>query len=111
MPAPETAIPGEAELTALMATVYRAVDWRKQGGSNVLERWASMVLVASRAPTIGAFANTLCNRLGVGFLPDAALPLIAACRPHERVLLDLLGEESVPLAAAAYRLAKETRAK
>jgi hypothetical protein len=110
MPAIETTpavVPGEADLIRLLALVYRAVDWKTQGGKSVLDRWSGMLLVASRSDTVGELVNTLCTRLGVGNIPSDAVDLIAACQPLERALLDLVAAEHIPVAAAAYTKAKE----
>jgi hypothetical protein len=99
-------IPGELDLYKLLATVYRNVDWSVQGGKSILDRWSGMLLVASRQETLGALVNSLCTRLGVGRLPEAANELIAACKPYDRQLLDLVADETVPVAMAAYAEAK-----
>ena len=102
-------LPGEPELTDLLALVYRAVDWKTQGGKSVLDRWSGMCLVASRAETIGALVNTLCTRLGVGALPPESTTLLTACKPHERALLGLMADETVPMAMKAYAKARASR--
>lgn len=102
--------PGEAELIALLALVYRSVDWRAQGGRSVLDRWSGMVLVASRAETVGEFVSSLCARLGVGSLASDAVELLAACHPYEAALLDWVAREHIPVAMMAYAAAKERRA-
>lgn len=100
-------------MVRLLALVYRSVDWGKQGGSSVLDRWAGMVLVASRANTVGGVVNDLCQRLGVGIPRETERgeieALLASCQPHEGALLDWLDEETIPVATMAYGEAREMR--
>lgn len=106
--------PGQAEVIRLLSAVYRAVDWKAQGGKSVLDRWSGMILVASRAGTVGELLSSLCARLGVGSLHGTIgheLPaLLAACQPYQAALLDWVAREHVPVAMLAYQKAREERA-
>lgn len=77
----------------------------------MLDRWSGMVMVASRAETIGEFANNLCKRLGVGSTYPAAdlAGAVVAIAPHEREVLDWIDREAIPVAMMAYAKAKEGR--
>jgi hypothetical protein len=103
--------PGRAETISLLASIYNAVDWNRQGGSSVLDRWSGMVMVAIRAETIGEFANNLCKRLGVGSTYPASdlSRLVEQISPHERDVLDWIDRETIPVAMMAYAKAKEER--
>lgn len=104
-----TSRPGQPELVQLLALVYKSVDWKVQGGKNVLDRWSGMILVASRAETVSEMINTLCTRLGVGSIraqSDVVVALLDACKPHDRELLELADREAVPLAMMAYDMAR-----
>lgn len=112
MPSPEDPAtqPGEPELIEILAHLYRATDWAAIGGKSTLDIWGGRVLVASRAGTIGELVNRLATTLRLAHLPAEVVPLIAACRPHERALLRLLATETIPLATAGYLRAREIRA-
>jgi len=102
--------PGREALIDLLASIYRAVDWRAQGGSSVQDRWSGMLMVASRAETVGELVNNLCKRLGVGSVWGDTMPAqIAACEPYEADLLDWVDRETVPVAMRAYSRARERR--
>lgn len=76
----------------------------------MLDRWSGMLMVASRAETVGELINNLCKRLGVGAPRGDITALLAACEPHEAALLDLVDRETIPVAMLAYQAAKEMRA-
>lgn len=77
----------------------------------MLDRWSGMVMVASRAETIGEFANNLCKRLGVGSTYPAAelAEAIIAVTPYERDVLDWIDREAIPVAMMAYAKVQEDR--
>lgn len=103
------AMVGEDELVALLAAIYRRVAWSELGGKSVLDLWTSRLMVASRAPTLPAAVDRLCGLLGVRSMPEDAVPLLASCRVNEADLLDILADETIPIAMSAYVLAKEQR--
>jgi len=96
-----------------LASIYKSVDWARQGGASVLDRWSGMVMVASRAETIGEFANNLCKRLGVGSTYPAAelADAVIAIEPYEMDILDWIDREAIPVAMMAYAKAREDRAR
>lgn len=104
-------VAGEDDLVALLAAIYRRVDWATMGGKSVLDIWTARVRVASRAPSLPAAVHRLCGLLGVRSMPEDAVPLLATCRTNEADLLDILAEETIPIAMSAYVLVKETRGK
>lgn len=77
----------------------------------MLDRWSGMVMVASRAETIGEFANNLCKRLGVGSTYPASelAEAIIAITPYERDVLDWIDREAIPVAMMAYAKVQEDR--
>ena len=103
------AVAGEDELVALLAAVYRSVDWKTVGGKSVLDVWSGRIAVASRAPTMAAAVDRLCDLLGVRSLPEEAAPLLRACRANEAALLDIWADESLPLAMEAYHAVRQAR--
>jgi hypothetical protein len=95
------ALEREDELTAVLAAVYGAVDWRAIGGKSAWDVWTGRVLVASTQPTLGALVTRLCGMLGVRSLPEAAAAPLEACRANEPALLALVADEHVPVAMRA----------
>lgn len=102
-------VAGEDTLIDLLAAIYRRVDWASIGGKSVLDIWSGRLLVASRAPTLAAAVDRLCGLLGIRAMPEEAVSLLAICRTNEADLLDILAEETRPIAMQAYVAVKAAR--
>jgi len=96
--------------TELLAHIYRRIPWAKINTSkNAWDIWNHRVRAAATRLNLNEFTSRLCNYFGLQHLPLQALPILDALRPAERLILNTIYSEHIPIAMMAVARAKEMK--
>lgn len=100
----------EGKIVELLAFVYNSVNWKKLHiGKNVYDVFNHRVRAASRRATLFEAISKLANYFGVQSLPMEAIALLQELRPYERLVLNKMYTEHIPISMMAIMRAKEKR--
>lgn len=100
----------EDKIVELLAFVYNSVNWKKlRIGKNVYDVFNHRVRAASRRATLFEAISKLANYFGVQSLPMEAIALLQELRPYERLVLNKMYTEHIPISMMAIMRAKEKR--
>lgn len=100
----------EGKIVELLAFVYNSVNWKKLHiGKNVYDVFNHRIRAASRRATLFEAISKLANYFGVQSLPMEAIALLQELRPYERLVLNKMYTEHIPISMMAIMRAKEKR--
>lgn len=100
----------EDKTVELLAIVYNSINWRKMHTSkNPHDVFNHRVRAASRRATLFEAISKLANYFGLQSLPTEAIQLTQELRPYERVVLNKMYMEHIPMSMMAIMRAKERR--
>jgi len=102
----------EEKTVELLAIVYNTINWGKMHTSkNPHDVFNHRVRAASRRATLFEAISKLANYFGLQSLPTEAIQLTQELRPYERVVLNKMYMEHIPMSMMAIMRAKERRRK
>lgn len=94
----------------LLAIMYNSVDWRSMRTSkNPHDIFNHRVRAASRRATLYEAVSKLANYFGLQSLPAEAVRIVQELRPVERLVLNKLYTEHIPMSMLGIMRAKEIR--
>jgi len=100
----------EDKTVELLAIVYNSINWGKMHTSkNPHDVFNHRVRAASRRATLFEAISKLANYFGLQSLPTEAIRLTQELRPYERVVLNKMYMEHIPMSMMAIMRAKERR--
>lgn len=100
----------EDKTVELLAIVYNTINWGKMRTSkNPHDIFNHRVRAASRRATLFEAISKLANYFGLQSLPTEAIWLTQELRPYERVVLNKMYMEHIPMSMMAIMRAKERR--
>jgi hypothetical protein len=100
----------EDKTVELLAIVYNSINWSKMHTSkNPHDIFNHRVRAASRRATLFEAISKLANYFGLQSLPTEAIQLTQELRPYERVVLNKMYMEHIPMSMMAIMRAKERR--
>jgi len=100
----------EDKTVELLAVVYNSINWSKMRTSkNPHDVFNHRVRAASRRATLFEAISKLANYFGLQSLPTEAIQLTQELRPYERVVLNKMYMEHIPMSMMAIMRAKERR--
>lgn len=100
----------EDKTVELLAIVYNTINWGKMRTSkNPHDIFNHRVRAASRRATLFEAISKLANYFGLQSLPTEAIRLTQELRSYERVVLNKMYMEHIPMSMMAIMRAKERR--
>lgn len=97
----------EDKTVELLAIVYNSINWSKMRTSkNPHDVFNHRVRAASRRATLFEAISKLANYFGLQSLPTEAIQLTQELRPYERVVLNKMYMEHIPISMMAILQAK-----
>ena len=100
----------EDKTVELLAIVYNTINWGKMRTSkNLHDIFNHRVRAASRRATLFEAVSKLANYFGLQSLPTEAIRLTQELRPYERIVLNKMYMEHIPMSMMAIMRAKERR--
>jgi len=100
----------EDKTVELLAVVYNSINWSKMRTSkNPHDIFNHRVRAASRRATLFEAVSKLANYFGLQSLPTEAIRLTQELRPYERIVLNKMYMEHIPISMMAIMRAKERR--
>lgn len=100
----------EDKTVELLAIVYNTINWGKMRTSkNPHDIFNHRVRAASRRATLFEAISKLANYFGLQSLPTEAIRLTQELRSYERVVLNKMYMEHIPISMLAIMRAKERR--
>ena len=100
----------EDKTVELLAVVYNSINWSKMRTSkNPHDIFNHRVRAASRRATLFEAVSKLANYFGLQSLPTEAIRLTQELRPYERIVLNKMYMEHIPMSMMAIMRAKERR--
>ena len=100
----------EDKTVELLAIVYNTINWGKMCTSkNPHDIFNHRVRAASRRATLFEAVSKLANYFGLQSLPTEAIRLTQELRPYERIVLNKMYMEHIPMSMMAIMRAKERR--
>lgn len=106
---PAMTLEQESRLVELLALVYNAVDWGKMKSSYPYDVFNHRVRAAARRSTLYQSVSKLSNYFGLQSIPTEAALIVEELRPIERLTLNKLYTEHVPICMRAVLRAKIVR--
>lgn len=102
----------EDKTVELLAVVYNSINWSKMRTSkNPHDIFNHRVRAASRRATLFEAISKLANYFGLQSLPAEAINITQELRPYERIVLNKMYMEHIPISMLAIMRAKEMRKK
>jgi hypothetical protein len=99
----------EADVVALLAQIYAAINWRRVKVKSPWDVWNHRVRHCATRRTLGEFISRLANQFGLQHVPPEALQRLQELQPHEAEALDLIYREHIPIAMRAVLEARRLR--
>lgn len=100
----------EDKTVELLAVVYNSINWSKMRTSkNPHDIFNHRVRAASRRATLFEAISKLANYFGLQSLPAEAINITQELRPYERIVLNKMYMEHIPISMLAIMRAKERK--
>src|SRR5690554_4918617 len=100
----------EDKTVELLAVVYNSINWSKMRTSkNPHDVFNHRVRAASRRATLFEAISKLANYFGLQSLPAEAINITQELRPYERIVLNKMYMEHIPISMLAIMRAKERK--